>query len=57
MIDLPDGVICNIAMYAYDTTLCSKGDEAFGLWQQICDTQDTVDWGRKWLVDFIVRKT
>ena len=44
-------------MYAYDSTLYSKGDEAFGLWQQICDTQDTVDWGRKWLVDFIVRKT
>ena len=25
---LPDYVICNIAIYADDTTLCSKGDQA-----------------------------
>ena len=27
--DLPDGVICNIAMYANDTTLYSKCDQAY----------------------------
>ena len=33
--DLPDDVICNIAIYADDTTLCSKCDQAFDLWQQL----------------------
>ena len=37
--DLPDDVICDIAIYADDTTL------------------DTVDWGKKWLVNFNPRKT
>ena len=32
--DLPDDVICNIAIYADDTTLCSKFDQASDLWQQ-----------------------
>ena len=32
--DLPDDVICNIAVYA-DTTLCSKCDQTSDLWQQI----------------------
>ena len=32
--DLPDGVICNIAVYADDTTLYSKCDQASDLWQQ-----------------------
>ena len=32
--DLPDNVICNIAIYADDTTLYSKCDEASDLWQQ-----------------------
>ena len=56
--DLPDDVICNTAIYAYDTTLYSKWDQAFDLWQQLeltselkSDLQNTVDWGRKWLVD------
>ena len=31
--DLLHDVICNIAIYADDTTLCSKHDEASGLWQ------------------------
>ena len=31
--DLPD-VICNIAIYAHDTTLYSKCDQATDLWQQ-----------------------
>ena len=52
--DLPDDVICDIAVYADDTTFYSKCDEASDLWQQLelaseleSDIQDTVDWGRK----------
>ena len=33
--DLPDDVICNIAIYADDTTLDSKCDQASDLWQQL----------------------
>ena len=33
--DLPDDVICNIAIYADDTTLCSKCDQASDLWKQL----------------------
>ena len=62
--DLPHDVICDIAIYADDTTLCSKRDQASDLWQQLelaseleSDLQDTVDWGRKWLVDFNAGKT
>ena len=62
--DLPDDVICNIAIYADDTTLYSKYDQAYDLWQQLelaseleSDLRDTVDCGRKWLVDFIAGKT
>ena len=33
--DLPDEVICNIAIYADDTTLYSKCDQASDLWQQL----------------------
>ena len=33
--DLPDDVICNIAIYADDTTLYSKCDKASNLWQQL----------------------
>ena len=62
--DLPDDVICNVAIYADDTTLYSKYDQAFDLWQQLelaskleFDLQDTVDWGRKCLVDFNAGKT
>ena len=29
--DLPDDVICNIAIYADDATLCSKSDQASDL--------------------------
>ena len=57
--DLPDDAVCNNAIYADDTTLYSKCDEASDLWQEMelaaeleFDLQDTVDWGRKWLVDF-----
>ena len=62
--DLPDDVICNIAIYADDTTLYSKCDQASDLWQQLelasefeSDLRDTVGWGRKWLVDFNAGKT
>ena len=33
--DLPDVVICDIAIYADDTTLNSKCDQASDLWQQL----------------------
>ena len=62
--DLPDDVICNIAIYADDTILYSKCDQASDLWQQLelaseleSDLRDTVDWGKKWLVDFNAGKT
>ena len=62
--DLPDDVICSIAMYADDTTLYSKCDQASNLWQQLelaseleSDLREIVDWGRKWLVDFNGGKT
>ena len=64
IVDLPDDVIRNIAIYADDTTLYSKCDQASDLWQQLelaseleSDLRDTVDWGRKWLVDFNAGKT
>ena len=64
MNDLPDDVICNIVIYADDTTLHSKCNQASDLWQQLelaseleSDLRDTVDWGRKWLVDFNAGKT
>ena len=33
--DLPDDFICNIAIYADDTTLYSKCDHASDLWEQL----------------------
>ena len=33
--DLPDDVIFNIAIYADDTTIYSKCDQASDLWQQL----------------------
>ena len=48
--DLPDDVICDVAIYADDTTLYSKCDRASDLWQQLelaseleSDLRDTVD--------------
>ena len=62
--DLPDDITCNIVMYADDTTLYSKCNQASDLWQQLelaseleSDLLDAVDWGRKWLVDFSSGKT
>ena len=61
--DLTD-VICDIAIYADDTTLYSKCDQVSDLWQQLelaseleSDLRDTVDWGKKWLVDFNAGKS
>ena len=57
--DFPDDVICNIAIYADDTSLYSKCDQASDLWQQLelvseleSVLRGTVDWKKKWLVDF-----
>ena len=59
----PDDVICN-GIYADDTTLYSKCDQASDLWQQLelaseleSHLRDTVDWDRKQLVDFNAGKT
>ena len=59
----PDDVICDIAIYADDTTLYSKCDQASDLWQQLelvsdleSDLRDTVDLGKKWHVDFNAEK-
>ena len=48
-------MLSDITIYADNTTLYFK----FDLWQQLelaseleSDLQDTVDWGKKWLVDF-----
>ena len=56
--------VLGIAIYADDTTLYSKCDQASDLWQQLefaseleSDLQDTVDWGRKCLNDFKAGKT
>ena len=57
-------VICNIAIYADDTSLYSNCDRASDLWQQLelpselePDLRNTVDWGKKQLVDFNPGKT
>ena len=59
-----DNVICDIAIYTDDTTLYSKCDRAYDLWQQLelasqleSDVRDIVDFGKKWLVDFNATKT
>ena len=60
--DLADNVICNIAIYADDTTL--KCDQVCDQQQQLelaseleSDLRATVDYGRKWLVDSNAGKT
>ena len=62
--DLPDDFICDIAIYADDTTLYSKCDQASDLWQQLylaseleSDLRATVELGEKWLIDFNAEKT
>ena len=48
-----------LIMLSDDTFFYSKCDQASDLWQQLelaseleSDVRDTVDWGRKWHVDF-----
>ena len=60
----PDDLICDISINADDTTLYSKSDQASDRWQQLefayelkFDLWDTMDWGKKWLVDFNKVKT
>ena len=62
--DLPDDVISVTAICGDDVTLYSKCDQASDLWQQLelaseleFGLQDTLDWSRKWLVDFNAGKT
>ena len=62
--DLPDIVICDIAICADDNILYSTCDQSSDQWQQLqltskleSDLWDTVDWGRKWFVDFNAGKT
>ena len=62
--DLPDNVICNVAIYANDTNFCSKFHQASDLWQKLklaseleSDLRKTLDWGRKWFVDFNAGET
>ena len=52
--DIPDYVICNIAIYTYDNALYSKCDKVSDLSQQLelaseleSDLRDTMDWDRK----------
>ena len=60
--NLPDDVICDIVIYADDTTLYSV------IKHLICCNNlnwllnlnliyETLDWGKRWLVDFIIAKT
>ena len=53
-----------LSIYVDDSTLYSKCNLASYLWQQLelaseleSDLRDTVNWGRKWLVDFSAGKT
>ena len=62
--DLPDDFVCDISIYRDDSNLYSKCDQESDLWQQLelvsdleSDQRDTVDWGKKWLVDFNDGKT
>ena len=61
--DPSDDVICSIAIYADDTTPYSKCHQASDLWQQLEFASElnlnyeTIEWGRKWLVDFNAGKT
>ena len=52
--ELPYDAICNIAIFADNTTLYSNCDQASDLWRQLelaseyeSDLQDTMDFGKK----------
>ena len=58
--DLPDDIVYDIAIYADDTSLCCKCDQASDLWQQLelaseleSDLGDTVDLGKKLLISML----
>ena len=62
--DLSDDVICDITIYADDTTLYFKCGQESYLWQQLelaseleSDPQNTLVYSWKWLVDFNSRET
>ena len=62
--DLLHDVICDIAIYADNIALYSLCYQASDLWQQLklaseleSGLWDTVDWCKKWLVDFNAWKT
>ena len=62
--NLPCEAIWYIPIYADDATLYSICNQTSDLWQQLelaseleFALQDTVNWGRKWLVDFSTGKT
>ena len=57
-------IICDIAIYADDTTLYSKCDQTCNVWQQHefaseleSNLRGTVDWGKKCLIDLNAGKT
>ena len=61
---LPDDVLCDVVIYADDTTLYSNCDQASDLRQQLelaseleSHLPGTVDWGKKWLIDLNAGKT
>ena len=60
--DLPD-VICDITIYADDTTFYSKCNHASDLWQQLelnseleSDIRDTVDWAGSGLLISMLKR-
>ena len=62
--DIPGNAICDIANNTNDTTLYSNCDQAYDPWQQRelaseleSHLRDTIDSGKKWLVDFNAGKT
>ena len=64
LIDLPDDFFCNFVIYADNTIVHSKFDQASDLWQQLklaskleSDLRDTADCCRKWLVGLNAWKT
>ena len=57
-------MMLDVAISADDTTLYSKCDQESDPWQKLelaseleSDLRDTVDWDRKWFVDFSASKT
>ena len=62
--NLSNDGICNIVVYADDTTLYSKCSQTSDLWQLLelvyeleSDLWDSVNFGRKWFVNFNAAKT